>query len=344
MQIVPYFDLATEKINDGEVYTSHKFCSKELSEKCRSFYKAIDGPGFYTCPFGYTTFATNFGLANKILYTSLLVQSNYDKKKLKARGEEKNKFQLDEITRLIGIYEQLSKRTKSSEEDSAYATSLIRDVFHEVRRLSRDISSQSMELVKRFKDDEKAAAKLDTTLATLQLLSIRVDSYELYKNPGAITSATQPNIAIYKKFDKARFILASQAKAKKVNINFINQSHFSINGYEIFDLLPYVILDNAVKYSAKKQDVDVYFDSTEKTVTIKNLGPQISKEDLPSIFKHGYRAKNAKAFEGSGLGLYLAKQIADLHRIKVYTDSKENSDFTLDGIPYSEFSISLTFK
>lgn len=344
MQIIPYFDLQAEKITDGEVYTSHKFCTKELSSKCQAFYSTIDKPGFYTCPFGYTTFTSNFSITNGIFYTSLLVQGYYDKKKLKARQEEKNKFTVEEITRLVGIFEQLTKRAKNFEADSEYEAMLVRGVFHEVRRLSRDINSQSAELIKNFQGDETISPIVDNILASLQLLSIRVDSYELYKNPGAITSATQPNITIYKKFDKARYILNAQAKAKKINLKFNNQSYFVINGYEIFDLLPYILLDNAIKYSLKKQDVEIYFDDKNKTVVIKNLGPQINKDELSEIFKHGYRGVNSTAFDGSGLGLYLAKQIADLHGIKLRADSHEKVDFKFGGVPYSEFSMQLFFK
>ncbi len=261
MDITPYYDRTSNKTIDGEVYTLHKFCSKVLSEKCREFYQSIDKAGFYLCPFGYNTYATNFSIANNILYTSLLIGNMYDKKKLKKRAEEKNKFSEDEIIRLIGIFEQLYKRAKASEINTEYESTLIRDIFHEVRRLSRDINSQSMELVKKIgTNDEKISPIVDNILATMQLVSIRLDSYELYKNPGAITSATQPNIVIYRKFDKARFILAAQAKSKKLNLNFNNQSHFAISGYEIFDLLPYILLDNAIKYSVKNQDIDVYFD------------------------------------------------------------------------------------
>lgn len=344
MQPFPHFDKGSEKIISGEVYTPHKFCTKELSNKCKVFYKKIDKPGFYTCPFGYTTYATNLSIANKFLYTSLLVNRHYDKKKLKIRQQRKNKFSIDEITRLIGIFEQLNKTARKAENRSKYEATLISGVFHEVRRLSRDINSQSMELIKRLRDDESTSTIVDNILATLQLLSIRVDSYELYSNPQAITSATQPNIIIYKKFDKAKFILTSQARAKRININFQNQSHFSISGYEIFDLLPYCLLDNAIKYSPKKQDVEVYFDNKEKIVTIKNIGPTISKDELTKIFGHGFRSKNAKTFAGSGLGLFLAKQIADLHGVKLRVESKEKVDFTLEGIPYSEFSMSLSFK
>lgn len=344
MQPFPHFDKDSEKIISGEVYTPHKFCTKEISNKCKAFYKEIKKPGLYVCPFGYTTYATNLSIANNFFYTSLLVKGHHDKKKLKSRQQRKNKFSADEITRLIGIFEQLNKTTRKAVNRSMYEASLISSVFHEVRRLSRDINSQSMELIKRLRDDVSTSAIVDNILATLQLLSIRVDSYELYNNPQAITSATQPNIIIYKKFDKAKFILTSQAKSKRININFQNESHFSISGYEIFDLLPYSLLDNAIKYSPKKQDIEVYYDNKEKIVTIKNIGPLISKEELSKIFDHGFRSKNAKSFAGNGLGLFLAKQIADLHGIKLRADSKEKIDFTLEGIPYSEFSISLSFK
>jgi signal transduction histidine kinase len=201
-----------------------------------------------------------------------------------------------------------------------------------------------MELLKSVRNvDESKSPLIDNILATLQLISIRIDSYELYKNPSTITSATQPNISIYKKFDKARFILHSQAKAKKVNIDFHNSSYFSISGYEIFDLLPYILFDNAIKYSFKNQDIDVYFDDKNRQVAVKNIGPQISQEQLPSIFEHGYRAKYASTFDGTGLGLFLAKQIAELHQIKLLAESQEEVEFRIHGIPYSEFTMMLSF-
>lgn len=346
MYIVPYFDNNKEKIEEGDVYTSHTYCQKNSkTDRCRNFYKMITEPGFYTCPNGYTTFVSSIGLANNIFYTSLLIQGSYDKKKLKGRSDNKNKFSKDEISRLLGLFEAQQRQTQNTEKTVEDEANLIRGILHEVRRLSREINSQRTELLRNvINEDEKVSALVDNIYATSQLISIRIDSYELYKNPSAITSAIQSRIPVYKRFDKARFIIGAQAKAKKININFSGESHFTIEGFEIFDLLPYIILDNAVKYTQCGMEVNVIFDDNKRIVTIQNIGPQVPRNQLENLFEKGFRGQNSKTVEGNGLGLYMAKQIADLHKIKCYTRSSDTINFHLDNIPYSEFKMVLDFN
>lgn len=72
------------------------------------------------------------------------------------------------------------------------------------------------------------------------------------------------------------------------------------------------IIDNAVKYSAKgliKVDCAVVNDLV--VIHISDQGPGISKEDVEYIFERYRRGKHNK--EGSGLGLYSAREIALAH-------------------------------
>lgn len=345
MHILPYYDNEGKSLSEGDVYTLHTFCSKKFSDQCKNYYQGITEPGFYTCPFGYTTFASSYSLFNQIYYTSLLVQGKYDKKKLKIRNEQKNKFSIEELSRLMGLFEAQLRRTQIKEETAEDETNLIRGILHEVRRLSREISSQRTELKSKVGcGDEKISALVDNIYATSQLISIRIDSYELYKNPSTITSGKQPNIPVYKKFDKARFIINAQANNKKININFIGEAYFTIDGYEIFDLLPYILLDNAVKYTRNGMDIDVIFNENERTVAVKNIGPYIPKNQLKSIFDRGFRGQYTGDFAGSGLGLFMAKQIAELHKIRYYAESSESISYIINKVPYSEFIIMLNFN
>ncbi len=83
-----------------------------------------------------------------------------------------------------------------------------------------------------------------------------------------------------------------------------------------------IILDNAVKFSPAGSEIAVSL--RNKTITVKDKGPGIPKEDLPYIFDRFYKTKSAGNIGGTGLGLSIAKQIAERHNIEITVDSKEN--------------------
>ncbi|GEM_PF-4052605 len=90
------------------------------------------------------------------------------------------------------------------------------------------------------------------------------------------------------------------------------------------------LLSNAIKYSKPGGQVQVSLSphkSNYLEVTIKDDGIGIPKSDLKKLFNKFFRAENAvkKQTEGSGLGLFIAKNIILNHGGKIWAESKENS-------------------
>jgi heavy metal sensor kinase len=76
------------------------------------------------------------------------------------------------------------------------------------------------------------------------------------------------------------------------------------------------LLDNAIKYTPPggKIEVVIHNDGAESSiVTIKDSGIGISEKDLPHIFERFYRCDPSRAESGIGLGLSLARAIAQAH-------------------------------
>jgi signal transduction histidine kinase len=318
LDFIPVFDTIKLQLNEGEAFTMNDYCTKKINQKCRSFYSSIKEPGFYTCPHGFHSYATKYSLENNQVYTSLYIKK-LAKTKLKKKGYVKNVFNEEEITRLIGLFEQQEKTMSLVKMESENEIELIGSMFHEIRKLSRNINEAGAAIQKVIiHDDDKFVENLiDDIVQLISMIMIRVNSYELIKNPGAITSAMQPNIQVYKKFDKNRYFFKQPCKNKGIEIDFINNCYFSIDGYEIFDILPYILLDNAVKYCPNNNNITVYFDDQQKIISIKNYGPIIEDDEIVHLGKRGYRGKNAKEYSGSGLGLNFARQICELHKIKI---------------------------
>lgn len=88
-----------------------------------------------------------------------------------------------------------------------------------------------------------------------------------------------------------------------------------------------ILIDNAVKYGNGKT-VEVLV-KKPGILIVKDNGIGISNDDLPHIFDRFFRSDKARNKDGYGLGLSIAKQIADMHgaRIKVVSKIDKGTTF-----------------
>lgn len=95
------------------------------------------------------------------------------------------------------------------------------------------------------------------------------------------------------------------------------------------------VLDNAGKYSSdgKSVDMSVHQNKIVTTITIKDKGVGIRKSEQKNLFDKFFRAENALSItvNGTGLGLYWARKILDLHdgSIEVISKSKAGASFEI---------------
>ena len=75
------------------------------------------------------------------------------------------------------------------------------------------------------------------------------------------------------------------------------------------------LLDNAVRYTPPGGSVRVEVNAAADgaTIVVRDTGPGISPEDLERIFEPFYRGQAQKSIPGTGLGLPIAKRIAEGH-------------------------------
>ncbi len=91
--------------------------------------------------------------------------------------------------------------------------------------------------------------------------------------------------------------------------------------------LIWILLDNAIKYTPPPGIIQVCVNAKDQGVfvTVQDSGIGISPSDLPHIFGRFYRADPSRSsVEGAGLGLSIAKWIADAHHAQVQVETKED--------------------
>ena len=82
------------------------------------------------------------------------------------------------------------------------------------------------------------------------------------------------------------------------------------------------LFTNALKY-APDSSIDILLKQMGDKIVISFIdhGPGIPKESLPLIFERFYRVRGEKTITGTGLGLYICKQIIQAHRGKIWAES-----------------------
>lgn len=90
------------------------------------------------------------------------------------------------------------------------------------------------------------------------------------------------------------------------------------------------LVHNAIKFTPKNGKVNISTDLSENSVLVKvsDTGIGISKEDLPRIFERFYKADKARAGEGAGLGLAIAKHVVQEHGGNIWAESNEGKGST----------------
>jgi len=95
------------------------------------------------------------------------------------------------------------------------------------------------------------------------------------------------------------------------------------------------LLSNAVKYSPPESSVEVRVEPQRDalTIVVQDQGYGIPAEEIPHIFDKYYRGATPETQNtpGTGLGLYIVKQIAELHggSVEVVSDPGKGSTFRL---------------
>jgi signal transduction histidine kinase len=105
------------------------------------------------------------------------------------------------------------------------------------------------------------------------------------------------------------------------------------------------LVDNAIKYSPRGGDVIALLSTNDKhaLVLVSDKGIGIAAEDMSRLFVRFSRLGLLADVPGTGLGLYLARELARLHGgdISVVSTPGQGSEFTL-SLPLDARSSSRT--
>lgn len=275
---------------------------------------------------GYWNHTTTLKNGEKRIFVGLALM-DVPPKKLKGPSSTFSKIDFERYLKRIDDREQEYR----DETDGEFNM-----LIHDLRRLSTSIYHAAEEARSaHYKGDTDALAnRLESILAAQGMLKLRTDVLDFAGNPhGGDRDSPTP---VFKKVDKVVRCFRPSAENRNIEIHLTGPSLGRCAGPDGFEIIPYLIIDNAIKYSPSNSRIDVICKDVDQTIdiTVISIGPLIDESERLLIFEKGYRSVEAKNGQssGTGTGLFLAKQLVDQFRGRIWVETNEEKIQTSDGI------------
>jgi signal transduction histidine kinase len=192
-----------------------------------------------------------------------------------------------------------------------YVSMLIDDGFgtmdEEARKIVKTVGVVNGRLIQ-LVDDLLAVARAEKGNASLEIKNIDIGQVIKDTLNELIPIAAKKGLKIiYYESSEELFVLADLGKLKEVIVNLTN---------------------NAIKYSDKNKDIMIshIVKDGEVVTSIKDGGMGISPQNMEKLFNKFFRVKNIATLniEGTGLGLYICRQIVEAMNGRIWVESQED--------------------
>lgn len=263
--------------------------------------------------------------------TMTRIQRNGQFERLPIEGKSQ-----DELTQMGNTFNEMMSLL---EENYSKQEEFVSNASHELKTPLTVIGSYAKLLQRQGMQDEKIAeesvaairAETDRMKALIeQLLHIaRRSEFQVeWTQVDALDLLEQTVTAMNTSYDREFKLITSE------------QSLPVVTDIAKFKQLLYILLDNARKYSSEKVEV-VARKNGDTIIQVRDTGIGIPKEAVPYVFERFYRVDKARNREtgGFGLGLSLAKQLADSLKVRIELESIEQLGTTVSIIFSENFNV-----
>ena len=272
---------------------------------------------------------------NKLLKKVKKISSDEIELSVKQNNENKHFLlsasKMDSTNEYILVINDISSLRKLED----LRKNLISDISHEIKTPVSVIRAGSETLYSGNIKDPKTTAKFAKSILdnSERLTEMIDDLLELEKIEFAGLVLKKEKIIPYKEVNKILSTIDALLIEKNITVNnLINKDLILRTDRESFRTIFSNLLNNAIKYSPNETTID-FISKTDKnyiTISIKDNGYGIDKNNIKRIFERFYRTSKARAHtKGTGLGLALVKQLSQRIGANVHVESiiNEGSEF-----------------
>lgn len=158
---------------------------------------------------------------------------------------------------------------------------------------------------------------------SLELVTSQLTMIDIFVNPQSISYGHKKIIDIFRMFDKISKLFRHKASKHGKYIEVKKSGGYISNSlcYESIELVPIILIDNAIKYSQKGSTITITLSSNHgfTNVAVTSQGWPVPEMERGKLFKKFFRGTNATRSSSSGLGvgLWIVRKILEAHESKI---------------------------
>lgn len=225
-----------------------------------------------------------------------------------------------DITELMEIQQTLEKAKKTVELINKNKTDFLAQTSHDMQQPMSALSLFIENLLEANLDNRQQilVGKIyDSAISLQSFLNSLLDVSKIEQNE---LSLKKEKIILQSIFEKLFSNYEKIAQEKNIQIKIVNTSEIIYSDSFLLERLLNNYVNNAIKYSKNKILLGIKRYKNHKYICVVDNGSGILKQEQKFIFNEYYQGKNHQ--EGSGLGLYIVKKIANILRLEVGVKSK----------------------
>lgn len=296
--------------------------SLELTALLESFEQAV----FWIIIFGFfISLIVSYFLAKDALKPVVKMSeqiSKIDAQNIDERIPEQNSKEFDIFAK------KLNSMLERIEDAFEVQNQFVSDVSHELRTPLTSINGYIKMLKRWGKDDPKIMEEsLNSIEASNEYLRDLVEKLLLLtKNDYLIE---REDVEVLSVVEEILELFKLELVDFKVKIE--GESFTVSTSKEYLSLILKILIENAIKYSKDEKELKIKLDPQQKSIAISDKGIGIEKEKLKNIFERFYKVDFSRSDKSHGLGLSIAKRVAENLDIELKPDSElgKGSTFTL---------------
>lgn len=246
--------------------------------------------------------------------------------------------QKDEIGDLAAamdtMADKLAEASRESERLEQMRRDFISNISHELRTPVTVLRGSLEALTDGVVDDPAQVEEYQRQMLSesKHLQRLVDDLLELSRLQNADFRIEKAPLELHQLLDDVARSMRRVAEPKGVALETRSEpKEFAVTGdYGRLRQMLIVITDNAVKFSPPGGTVTLSLEEREgrPVLAVRDCGPGIAPDQLPQIFERFHKSGGSGNPTGTGLGLPIAKQIAQRHGIELQVDSEPgNTEF-----------------
>ena len=214
--------------------------------------------------------------------------------------------------RLLGVVRDMSVRAQFDRDQKKFASML----NHEFRTPLSTIDGAVQHLVmKGASHDEASRKRYDKIQAAVDRLLGMMDDYLSPERMASIGRQRQPNEVSPAKLLES---VAEQGRGRRAAISVRTEElpQWMRCDPAGMRLTLEIVLDNAIKYTNPNTAIELLGKKAIEggiEFLVRDFGAGVPEQELARLFEKSYRGSNAAGVPGSGLGLYMARAMVDVH-------------------------------